>query len=259
MSTAKKEYAYLLEGDYGILLRPAVRRLFSQITIPDLYKKSVSGLAEKGHIVFVHSLSSTIDGMLMNYRFAREGLPSPKIIFGRKFYFLQPLRRLIPLLLSPFGAPPSPFECDFYREFLKDRDNASLISLDMAPTKHCADPILELLKIQRDSDRPIYLLPQRIVYKRIPLKVKDATKEEKASIKWMEKLMTLARAQEHGFLEHGEPVNLSDVIKKAEGKSKFFEEVATEVRNDLMQQLVPDLGGDFLEELRFSFRLFDHV
>ena len=183
MGKRKKGNSYLLQGEYGFLLQPVLRRLFSQITIPDLYRKSVSGLAEKGHIVFVHSITSTIDGMLMNYRFSREGLPSPKIVFGKKFIFLQPLRGLMTLLASPFASLSSPFENEFYKEFLLDEGNASVISLDMTSARQGADPILELLKIQRDTERPIYLLPQRIVYRRAPLKIKDVTSEEKASIK----------------------------------------------------------------------------
>ncbi|HPA85975.1 MAG TPA: 1-acyl-sn-glycerol-3-phosphate acyltransferase, partial [Deltaproteobacteria bacterium] len=247
----------MLQGEYGFLLQPVLRRLFSQITIPDLYRKSVSGLAEKGHIVFVHSITSTIDGMLMNYRFSREGLPSPKIVFGKKFIFLQPLRGFLTLLASPFASLSSPFENEFYKEFLLDEGNASVISLDMTSARQGADPILELLKIQRDTERPIYLLPQRIVYRRAPLKIKDVTSEEKASIKASGKIMTLLKAQEHGFLEHGEPINLKDVIKKEQGGSKFFEEVATEVRNDLMQQLASlgrNISGAPIRERGFLIR-----
>ena len=109
MGKRKKGNSYLLQGEYGFLLQPVLRRLFSQITIPDLYRKSVSGLAEKGHIVFVHSITSTIDGMLMNYRFSREGLPSPKIVFGKKFIFLQPLRGLMTLSLIHISEPTRPY------------------------------------------------------------------------------------------------------------------------------------------------------
>ena len=257
MGKRKKGNSYLLQGEYGFLLQPVLRRLFSQITIPDLYRKSVSGLAEKGHIVFVHSITSTIDGMLMNYRFSREGLPSPKIVFGKKFIFLQPLRGFLTLLASPFASLSSPFENEFYKEFLLDEGNASVISLDMTSARQGADPILELLKIQRDTERPIYLLPQRIVYRRAPLKIKDVTSEEKASIKAAGKIITLLKAQEHGFLEHGEPINLKDVIKKEQGGSKFFEEVATEVRNDLMQQLASlgrNISGAPIRERGFLIR-----
>lgn len=257
MNRSQKNHPYLLEGDYGILLGPIARRIFSRIAIPELYKKSVSGLAGKGHIVFVHSLSSTIDGMLMNQRFAREGLPSPRIVFGRKYPLLQPLSRVPRILASYLSSRRHPFQCDFYREFLAGEGNASLIALDMTATRNNPDPILELLKVQRETERPIYLLPQRIVYKRTPLKIKDVTREESASIRGTEKLMILLRARERGFLEHGEPINLQEVVRKAEGKSKFFEEVATEVRNGLMQQLASlgrNISGAPIRERSFIIR-----
>lgn len=237
MNSRSKGYAYIFEGRYGFLLSPILRRLFIQITIPELYKESVSSLSLKGHIVFVHSMTSTIDTTLMNYRFSREGLPVPKVIFGRKLTLLQPIGRFPSLLKTLFSSEISPFEDDFYKNFIQDEESASLLSLDMISSKQKIDPILELLKIQRDTERPIYLLPQRIVYKRSPLKVKDATKEEKASIRGIRKIMTLFKAEEHGFIEHGEPINLKEVIRRRVGETKFFEEIATEILNELQQQL----------------------
>ncbi len=237
MNNRKKGYAYLFEGDYGFLLRPILRRLFNQISIPALYKESLSSLSRKGHIVFVHSLESTIDGMLMNFRFSREELPVPRVVFGRKFTLLQPVGRSLRMLKALVTGPSSPFENDFYRQFMEDEKSASLLSLDLINADQNIDPILELLKIQRDTDRPIYLLPQRIVYNRTPLKIKDATKEEMASAKGARKLMTLIRAEEHGFLEHGEPINLKEVMKQSMGGSKFFEEISNDIKNELQQKL----------------------
>lgn len=237
MSNRKKNYAYLFEGNYGFLLSPLLRRLFNQITIPALFKESVSSLSQKGHIVFVQSMESTIDGMLMNYRFPREGLPVPRVVFGRKFTLLQPVGRSISMLKALLTGQSSPFENDFYQQFMEDEKSASLLSLDLISGNQKLDPILELLKIQRDTDRPIYLLPQRIVYNRMPLKLKDATKEEKVSNRGIRKIMTLLRAEEHGFLEHGEPINLKEVMRQCMGGSKFFEEISVDIRNELQQKL----------------------
>lgn len=237
MASRSKGYAYVFEGRYGFLLGPLLRRLFTQITIPQLYKESVSNLSRKGHIVFVQSLSSTIDATLMNYRFSKEGLPVPRIIFGRQLTLLQPIGRLPHLLKTLITGETSPFEDDFYRDFASDEGSASLLALDTISSKGKIDPILELLKLQREIDRPIYLLPQRIVYNRMPLKIKDATKEEKASIRGFRKILTLVKAEEHGFLEHGEPINLQEVIRQHTSESKFFEEIATETLNELQQRL----------------------
>jgi glycerol-3-phosphate O-acyltransferase len=233
MSSTSKGYAYLFDGRYGFILGPFLRKLFNQITIPELYKESLSSLSQKGHIVFVHSTSSTVDAMLMNYRFQREDLPVPRVIFNRKLTLLQPISRMLKLLTGL----PSPFENDFYRSYVRDEKSASLLSLDTLGQKAKIDPILELLKVQRDLDKPIYLIPQRIVYNRTPLKVRDATKEEKTSSRSIHKVMTLIRAEERGFIEHGEPINLKDVLKHNLGGTKFFEEITTEIRNDLQQQL----------------------
>ncbi|HNY65326.1 MAG TPA: 1-acyl-sn-glycerol-3-phosphate acyltransferase [Deltaproteobacteria bacterium] len=257
MGSPNKGYAYLFDGQYGFILGPFLRRLFNQITIPELYRESLSSLSRKGHIVFVHSTSSTVDAMLMNYRFQREDLPVPRVIFNRKLTLLQPISRSLKLLTGFLAGMPSPFENDFYRRFVHDEGSASLLSLDTVGTKGKPDPILELLKVQRDIDKPVYLIPQRIVYNRSPLKVRDATREEKASSRSFRKVMTLLKAEERGFIEHGEPINLKDVIRHNLGGSKFFEEIATDIRNELQQQLAVlgrNISGAPIRERGFIIR-----
>lgn len=237
MSTRFKGYAYLFDGSYGFILGPLLRKLFNRITIPELYRESLSNLAQKGHLVFVHSTTSTVDAMLMNERFQREGLPVPRVIFNRKLTLLQPLSRLPKLAAGLFAGTPSPFADDFYRTYASDDRSASLLSLDAQGKTRGSDPILELLKVQRDLDKPVYLIPQRIVYNRTPMKVRNATREEKTSSRSIRKVMTLVRAEERGFIEHGEPINLKEVLSSSLGGRKFFEEIAVEIRNDLHQQL----------------------
>ena len=237
MSTGFHGYTYLFDGSYGFILGPLLRKLFNRITIPELYRESLSNLAQKGHLVFVHSTTSTVDAMLMNERFQREGLPVPRVVFNRKLTLLQPVSRLPKLVAGLFAGTPSPFADDFYRTYAGDDRSASLLSLDAPGKARGGDPILELLKVQRDLDKPVYLIPQRIVYNRTPMKVRNASKEEKTSSRSIRKVMTLVRAEERGFIEHGEPINLKEVLSSSLGGRKFFEEIAVEIRNDLQQQL----------------------
>lgn len=237
MTKKRKDYLYLLEGEYGPVLHPLMKRLFSPMNIPALFKESISSLCEKGHIVYAQSTKSTIDALLINYRFNKEGLPAPRIIFHEKYLFYQPARRLFSILRSLLSHTASPFENNFYQKFMQENDNASLLFLDNKPGSSHFDPILELLKIQRDIETPIYIVPQRLIYTRAPLKVKDSTKEEKTKVLGLRKLLTLIRGQEHGFIEHGEPINLKEVIRHALSESKFYEEIAAEIKNDLLQRL----------------------
>jgi len=257
MREKKDEHIYQLEGEYGLLLRPIMNRLFSQINIPELYKKSISSLSDKGHLIYAHSTKSTIDALLINYRFKKEDLPVPRIIFHEKFLFFQPVRRLGAILWSLLTRDNSLFEDNFYKDFMQQDNNASLLFLDEKPKRLKPDPIMELLKVQRDIDTPLYIVPQRLIYKRSPLKIKDATKEEKANIRGIRKLATLIRGQEHGFIEHGEPINLQEIMKESLGKSKFFEEIARDIRNELMHRLAllgRNISGAPIRERQFIIK-----
>ncbi len=257
MTDKKRDYIYLMEGEYGPLLRPIMNRLFSQMNIPELYKKSISSLSGKGHIVYAHTTTSTIDALLVNYRFRKEQLPVPRILFGKKFLLLQPVRELGAVLRSCCSRMPSVFEHDFYGEYSRGEHNASLLFLDKKPRRSRFDPILELLKTQRDIDTPIYIVPQRLIYKRSPLKVKDSTKEETTGIRGIRKLITLIWGREHGFIEHGEPINLQEVIRQALDGRKFLEETAAEVRSELIHRLSVlgrNISGAPIRERSFLIR-----
>jgi glycerol-3-phosphate O-acyltransferase len=234
MNIKKKAKSYIFEGEYGPLLRPFMNHLFSPINIPGLYKESISSLAKQGHIVFAHSAKSSIDALLLNFRLKKDELPYPSIIFGHSFPLFQPLKKISSLLLK---RRSSLFDSGFYKEFLESSQQASLLFLDGESGKLNPDPILELIKIQREIDIPIFLVPQRIVYRRAPLKLKDASKEEGLMIRGYHKFLTLMRGREHGFVEHGEPINLMDELKRAHGGSKFIEEIASETRSELLHRL----------------------
>jgi glycerol-3-phosphate O-acyltransferase len=230
----KKKYPFAFEGEYGPLLRPFMKYLFSPINIPELYKESISALARQGHIVYAHSAKSSIDALLLNHRLKKDELPYPSVIFGHSFPLFQPLEKLLSLFVRRRNAL---FENGLYKEFMKGPDRSSLLFLDKEPGKNNPDPILNLIKVQRETDTPIFLVPQRIVYRRAPLKLKDASKEEGLMIRGHHKFITLMRHREHGFVEHGEPINLKDELKRAHGSSKFIEEIAAEIRNELLHRL----------------------
>ncbi len=237
MRERQKVYPYTFEGEYSLLLRALINRLFSPINIPELYRESITSLASQGHIVFAHSAKSSIDALLLNFRLKKEGLPYPSIIFGHSFPLFQPVRKIGPLLTGLFTGKSSPFENGSYREFIKAPQGASLIFLDREPINGGPHPILDLIKIQRETGTPIYLVPQRIVYRRAPLKLKDASDEEHLAIKGFRKILTLLRGREHGFVEHGEPINLMDELKHAHGASKFLEEIASDITDELLHRL----------------------
>ena len=236
MTDNEKDSPFTFEGLYGPILRPFIKRIFSPINLPELYKESINSLASQGHIVFAHGSKSTIDALLLNFRLKRDGLPYPDLIFGRSFPLFQPATKAFRRLLGKLKGS-SPFDHGFYRTFMDRQQNASLLFLDSKPSKRWPDPILELIKVQRETDIPIFLVPQRIVYQRAPFKLKDSSDEEQMRVTGFRKFITLFRGQEHGFVEHGEPINLLDELKRVQTGRKFFEEIAEEIRGELFHRL----------------------
>ena len=229
--------AYLLNGFYGPLLRPIFHRLFGHMNIPGIYRESTVSLSEKGHIVYALNSRSSIDTLLLNYRFRQDELPAPGLIFGKQFPLLEPVRRLPAMVKNLFSPPAREDIHRQYIEYMQQDRTASLIFIDKKPENFEQDPILLLLKLQKEIDKPIYILPQRLIYSRMPIKVRKASHEEKMQLRPGKKLLTLFKKEELGFIEHGEPINLMEVVKHTQGWSKFIEETAHEIRRELLFRL----------------------
>lgn len=228
MVKSGNSYPFLFEGRYGFMLRPLLNALFSQLNLPEFYRRSLGELQAEGHLVYVHSGQSTLDAMLLNSRLAQCGLPVPRLIFGRRLTFFQPLDRLGAML----GPRTSPFDEGVYENFMADADNASLLFLDMPVSRTGEDPLLALIRLQREQDRPILLVPQRLIYTRTLLKAKDSRADEPGQISGWRKFTTLLRGEEHGFVEHGDPLNLKEFLEH-ENDTHLLDEVAREVRAEL--------------------------
>jgi len=250
----EKEYPFKLECSFGFLLSGLAERMFSSIIIPHIYKSSILSLAEKGHIVYTHGPRSRIDAMLINCRFQKEGLPVPWIVFSERFLMFQDVSKLTRLIKGLLKRVSTPFQEDMYRRYMLDSNSASILFLEREDSAQAIDTIVELLKIQQLTDKPIFMVPQRIVYAKSPLKVKDASKTDAAQHASLQKMFTLIRAKDKGFIENGEPINLKEKILKARNEAKFLDEIAKEIRGELIQgisSLGSNISGATIKERSF--------
>ena len=220
--------AHALEGRYGFLLGPFFKLLFSGVAIPELYREAVLGLSHKGHIVYVHGARNDIDTILLSFRMGQEHLPKPRLIFGKSFDLLQP----VGLSRMPRGALSDTEILSYMRE----AHTASMIYLEQAEGE-CEDPLLKLIRLQLSSNVPIYLVPQRLVYRRTPVKVKRGRSKHSDQLSLAQKLTSLVRGDERGLIEFGEPINLKDIVGHLREGGGFLETTAAELRRELNQRL----------------------
>ena len=108
-------------------------------------------------------------------------LPYPKLAFDLNMSMFLPLSQLIKVLryyisyLYKHHTLPSPFRTGFFRDAIQQGTSALLCLVDPKGfTRHFIhaekDPIHFLLETQMGTQRPIYIVPQLILYKKTPEK-----------------------------------------------------------------------------------------
>ncbi len=218
MKKGSKNFRYLHRGKYGFVKRSLLKKLFAQIHVPATYRDSIEALAGKGHIVYAQNAQSDMDSLLLNFKLKEEGLPAPEIVLGHE---ARPSLR--DLLSDDDGSD---------RELLGHLGQSNSASLMFMEQKEI---ILLLLKLQRKIKTPIYIMPQRLIYRRIPEKLRSKHSDENVTLG--KKLTTLISAEDRGLIEHGDPINLKDLVAHSGSENKFIEEIASDVHNDLQHRL----------------------
>ncbi len=225
-----------MEGKYGPLLRPIIRRLFAPVILDDEFHEPVSELSKKGHLVFALARTSVIDSLLLIQKHKADGLPVPKIIFGKSFLLLQPAWKTIGVIKNLI-TKNNPVKSGELKTNIELENSASLMFLDNTKLRGGFDPVIELLRLQPEIDKPVFIIPLRFVYSKLPLKVANDQKEEEASIKGFSKFWTLWwKTEEKSYIEYGEPINIQEYSGKSSDGS-FIEDTAENIKNELRHRI----------------------
>lgn len=225
-----------MEGKYGPLLRPIIRRLFAPVTLDDEFHEPVSELSKKGHLVFALARTSVIDSLLLIQKHKADGLPVPKIVFGKSFLLLQPAYKTIGIIKNLI-IKNNPVKNGDLKTNLELEDSASLMFLDNTKLRGGVDPVVELLRLQPEIEKPVFIVPLRFVYSKLPLKVAKDQKEEEASIKGFSKFWTLWwKTEEKSYIEYGEPINIQEYSGKSSDGS-FIEDTSENIKNELRHRI----------------------
>ena len=225
-----------MEGKYGPLLRPIIRRLFAPVTLDDEFHEPVSELSKKGHLVFALARTSVIDSLLLIQKHKADGLPVPKIVFGKSFLLLQPAWKTIGIIKNRI-TKNNPVKSGELKTNIELENSASLMFLDNTKLRGGFDPVIELLRLQPEMEKPVFIVPLRFVYSKLPLKVANDQKEEEASIKGFSKFWTLWwKTDQKSYIEYGEPINIQEYSGKSSDGS-FIEDTAENIKNELRHRI----------------------
>lgn len=153
---------------YGPLFRWLFGRYFEPVRFPADAQERLEDLARRGTLVYVMRSAGILNFLYFNWAFARRGLPLAQAVLGLSTFLYRPAAAIL-RRRTERGA-------DAVLRAAKD-GRASMVFLRRpSPLRSQGastdDPFARLVALQRASDRPIFLVPQLLIFKRAPSRLR---------------------------------------------------------------------------------------
>lgn len=247
----KPLYPYVLDHKPGFFLGWFLYRLFQRVNLEENMKTTLKEMHKEGTIVYATKYRDHLNYLLYHYNFRKKRLPFPKIAFDLNIFLFLPLSKLFKIIISQvnsffkYGRLPSPYQSGFYKKAVRE-GTPSLMSL-VDPKGFIRqfiysekDHLHFLLEIQRTMDRPIFIVPQLILYKKTPEKdysnlsnIFFGYKDHPGLIR---KTVLFFRHHRQAIIDFGRPLNLREYLKD-QSPERPLKDISAEVRQMLIESI----------------------
>lgn len=219
-----------MHNEYGFIMRWVFNRFFSKIRFPESEIEKIRKATQEGTVVYTMLSRSFLAFLFLNFIFSKFNLPLARFVNGLNLTIYQPLSKLLRLSkLKIKGVTGKPSELKNRLNLLTLAGESSLIFLRkprfiIRPNVfYDIDYIETLIETQKDSQKPILLLPILIAYQKKPTKEKqgflDILLGERDSPTFIREIFTMLLYHKSGEVRVGDPINISEVLKEMEGRS----------------------------------------
>ncbi|HIJ19618.1 MAG TPA: hypothetical protein HPP58_01080 [Deltaproteobacteria bacterium] len=251
MATKKACYPFILDHKPGFFLNGILYRLFKHV----LFNKDMTGelrrMNSEGTVLYVIKYKGLLDYLLYHYRFRMSRLPYPKIAFDINMSLVLPLSQLFRVFrfyaahFFRHGCLPNPVENGFLEDAIKRGDTALLCLENPEGFSRIffhaqKDPLQLILETQGQMERPVFIVPQLIIYKKTPEKEDPGLFDiffgfkDKPGV--LRKIVLFFRHNRKAFIDFGEPLNLKEYLKDQTPEMPL-EKVTEEIRQILLERI----------------------
>ncbi|MBF0257553.1 MAG: 1-acyl-sn-glycerol-3-phosphate acyltransferase [Desulfamplus sp.] len=229
MGNRNDTFACFYPGNSGVMPSYIINRFFDKITLDIKKTKKLNRLNEKGIVIYVGKYKSLFEFLYYHTTLKKSALPYPEIAFEYRFFFLLPVKDILRILTYQFGnilkhfRIKNPYETQYFdHEFLNGRSGF----LHMVEGKNFyrrfieskPDPIRHLIELQKNSTKPIFLVPQAIVFSVKPVRttltfmdILLGSNEKPGKLK---RLLTMWQKPEKICVEISSPLNLKEFLNQ---------------------------------------------
>jgi glycerol-3-phosphate O-acyltransferase len=245
-------YSLELPEKPGFLTGFFLKRFFSGISIEKEQVAVLNNLPEDAIIVYVAKQKSRFQYLLYYTRYRQLGLPYPTLGFYYSIFFLQPVLRLVRIMLagtlrlSKKRELLSPLDNGYLAGELKKGKTAFLSLVSKRDfrrrfVKSATDPLEFLLRLQRDLHRPVCLVPQLVFFGREPLPAMPSLVDiffgPEQNPGKLRRLVALFKNPGKSFIEVTDPVNLQEFLAGLSPRGISTGHAARMLRRHLLTQM----------------------
>ena len=251
MKNKKPYFPFVVDYKPRFFLNWILFKLFKRVRYNESMALKLKAMHREGTVVYAVKYRGRLDYLLYHYRYLTSRLPYPKIAFNLNMFLVLPLAQLFKVFkfylfgLFNEGRFPSPFKTGFFEKAISEGTSALVCLVDpVGFTRHFIyaekDPLAFLLETQTKMDRPIFVVPQLILYKMTPEKSRhnllDIFFGFKDRIGFPRKIVLFFRHNRRAFIDFGDPINLKEYLENKPADLPP-EELAEEVRKTLLESI----------------------
>lgn len=243
-------YASTIEGRYGFLLRSFFRLIFSRIQLSNEETKKIHDKAKEGLIVYALKSRSDLESLLYHFQYQQNGFPSPVFvcdgtmtIFHSIPFFIRTTVAKLSFLIQ-HGAWMSPYRTGYVEHLIRAQKSLIVYLRDTETLRKRfigsgRDPLARIIQAQKETERPIYLVPQMVMWGKGPEKTKKHLSEiilgGRTNPSGMRVLINFVRYYHDAIITQAEPLNLKEYLM--EHPEFDLEAVALHIRQLLLDRL----------------------
>ena len=252
VSGTHNHFACYLPKSTGLMPQIILKLFFANIQLPRAHTKFMRHLEKDGIVIIVNKYKSYFEYLFYHLRYMDEGISYPGIGFDYRFFLWQPVFRFFRILLAyadhffKHFSLQNPYKSGFIQEKLISGETALLSLVEKKGfyrrfVKSKTDPLYYLIEVQKNTEKPIILLPHLMFFSRAPrttqLTFTDlffGTQENPGRLR---RLFALFKNPKKIFIETSDPVILEDFLKRPEIMKLNPKDQAVALRRYLLTQI----------------------
>ncbi len=245
-------YSCCLPKESAFLSSLILNSLYSHVHISPTQAAFLKNLARKGTIVFVSKYKSSFEYLFYHLRYKEAGIPFPEIGFEYRIFLWQKISRLLRILVSHVDYflrnrnLQNPYDSGFFK---RQMEAGSAVFLSLVDSKGFyrrfvkakQDPLKFLIEVQRTIDRPIFIVPQWLLFSkrphRPPRSLVDIVFGSEENPGRLRQWAVILRAPQKAFVEMSDPLNLKEFLEEPENQDRNLEQLSFDLRNRLLEHM----------------------